>query len=172
MTEAAAKATTSEKPENWKERLADLKYRMTLAHDGVQVEKDMRRHAVIERLIKKTQDGTLQQATDEPMDKTLDEDMAVRIGDESHIHYHNAPSNETTTTSPPTSQTKDQPKSSLAKTAATIGLATALGGVGLAAPIAAYNLTKPAPQNTTIVEDPTTDTNTKYGLRIYRDEQQ
>ena len=142
---------------------------MTLAHDGVQVEKDMRRHAVVERLIKKTQDGTLQQATGEPMDKQLDEEMAVRIGDESHIHYHNAPTNETNTTTPPPSQEKDQSKGSLAKTAATIGLAAALGGAGLAAPIAAYNLTKPSSPSVTVVEDPTVDTDTKYGLKIYKD---
>lgn len=153
--------TTANQERNWKEKLADLKYRTAIAHDALQIDKDMRRQAVVERLIKKTQDGTLMEKTSEPMDKQLEEEMAVRIGDESHIHYHNE------------SKPSSDQASGIGKTLAAAGLAVAGLGAGIAAPIAAYNLTRP----TTAVVQPAspvvdTDTDTKYGLRIYRDEQQ
>ena len=149
---------------NWKEKLADLKYRMALAHDGVQIEKDMRRQAVVERLIKKTQDGTLQNATTEPMDKQLEDEMAVRIGDESHVHYH-------TETKPVLSQPQPSATSSMAKTLAAAGLAAAGLGAGAALPIAAYQMFKQAPTNVIVPTDTDTDTNTQYGLRVYRDDE-
>lgn len=134
---------------------------MSIAHDALQIDKDMRRQAVVERLIKKTQDGTLMERTSEPMDKQLEEEMAVRIGDESHIHYHNE------------SKPISEQASGIGKTLAAAGLAAAGLGAGIAAPIAAYNLTR----HTTQIVQPTqefvdtdTDTDTKYGLRIYRED--
>ena len=67
--------------------------------------------------------------------------------------------------------TQAAPASSLAKTLGMAGLAAAGLGVGAAAPILAYNLTKPAVEQT-FVEDPTVDTDTQYGWKIYRDEEQ
>ena len=155
----------NQQPNDWKEKLADQHWKLKLADFGVQIDKDMRRQAMVERLIKKTQDGTLDQETNEPMDKKLEDEMGVRIGDE--IHYHNE------TTPPPTKNEARPPNPptapSLAKKAAAIGLATALGGAGLAAPIAAWNLTR-QPDQTTVIEGGN-DTDTRYGLRIYRDEQ-
>lgn len=62
--------------------------------------------------------------------------------------------------------------SNLAKTIAAAGLAAAGLGAGAALPIAAYQLLKPA-TNVTVnqpsLED--TDTNSQYGLRIFRQEQ-
>ena len=94
------------------------------------------------------------------MDKQLDEEMAVRIGDESHIHYHNE------------SKPVSEKASGIAKTLAAAGLAAAGLGAGVALPIAAYQLLKP---DTNVVVQPTTpvvgtDTDTKYGLKIFRDE--
>jgi len=147
---------TASQEKNWKENLADLKYKMALAHDAVQIDKDMRRQAVVERLIKKTQDGTLMQQTDEPMDKQIEEEMAVRIGDESHIHYHNEQKEP---------QQVPQASSGLGKALATAGLAAIGVGGAASLPILAWNLSR---QDQQAVVD--TDTDTQYGLRIYRDE--
>ena len=138
------------RPENWKAKLAELWYQTKLADTGVQIEKDLRRQKSIERLVKKTQDGTLGQATSEPMDE---ESETVNVGNEIH-HHHGQPK----TTSP------------LVKGIATAGLAVAGLGAGVAAPIAAWNLTrKIAPA---VTEQPTMeDTDTKYGIRIFRGEE-
>ena len=74
--------------------------------------------------------------------------------------------NTTTPPSPP------KPESSLGKTLAGIGLAAAGIGAGAALPIAAYQLLKP--DTTNVVVQPTNpvvgvDTDTKYGLKIFRD---
>lgn len=157
------KQTNSQEPTTWKERVADQWWKLKLADFGVQIDKDMRRHAMVERLVKKTQDGTLQQVTAEPMDKTLDEQMGVRIGDE--IHYHN-----TQATKPVKSEQQTQ-GSSLGKTLAAAGLAAAGLGAGVALPIAAWNMTRPDTQ-VVVEQNPgiDTDTDTQYGLKIYRDD--
>ena len=54
----------------------------------------------------------------------------------------------------------------LAKTLAGVGLAAAGVGTGLALPIAAYQMLKPA---TNVVVPTDTDTNTEYGLQIFRE---
>ena len=153
--------TQQAEPIQWKEKLARDWYRVKLADQALQVDKDMRRQAIIERLIKKTQEGTLQTPTAEPMDNQFDEPMAVRIGDESHIHYHNEKS--VTEAAP-----KDKP-SSIGKTLAGIGLAAAGLGTGAALPIAAYQLLRP---DTNVIVPPSvdTDTDTRYKLRVFRDE--
>ena len=63
-----------------------------------------------------------------------------------------------------------KPESNLGKTLAGIGLAAAGLGVGAALPIAAYQLLK-KPDTTNVVVPPSvdTDTDTKYGLKIFRD---
>ena len=62
-----------------------------------------------------------------------------------------------------------KPESNIAKTLAGIGLAAAGLGVGAALPIAAYQLLRP---DTNVIVPPSvdTDTDTKYGLKIFRDE--
>ena len=57
---------------------------MKLAHDGVQIEKDLRRDRSIHRLVKKTQDGTLGTPTEESKDEAED---VVNVGNEIHYHY-------------------------------------------------------------------------------------
>ena len=47
--------------------------------------------ALNERLVKKRQDMTLGNETAEPMDKLLEEDMGVNVGDTVVNHYHPAP---------------------------------------------------------------------------------
>lgn len=63
-------------------------------------------------------------------------------------------------------QAPAKPTSSLARTLAAAGLVLA----GSAAPIAAWNLTRPSQPSEAITE-PATDTDTQYGLRIYRGDQ-
>lgn len=140
---------TTTRPKEWKERLAELWYQTKLANDALQIDKDSRRQRSVERLVKKTQDGTLGQATAEPMD---DDDDTVSVGNEIH-HHHPAP------------PTPLPPKPSVAKSLAAAGLAAAGLGIGAAAPIAVWNLTKDA---TEVIEGD--DTDTKYGLKIFRDE--
>lgn len=64
------------------------------------------------------------------------------------------------------------PKTDLAKSAVAAGVAALLLGTGITAPLVAWNLTRPAiEQAKEIVEKPTPvfdDTDTQYGLRIYR----
>ena len=95
-----------------------------------------------------------------------EDDMGDQIvlGDIRTIHNPPAP------TPPPA----PSPTSSLAKTLAGFGLAAAGLGAGAALPIAAYQMFKPDPPGPVVVTPPSvdTDTDTKYGLKIYRDEQQ
>jgi len=85
-------------------------------------------------------------------DEVADDEMGdqIQIGDTSHQHYHG----------------EQARGSGLAKTILCAGLAAAGLGLGAAAPIVAYNLTK---QPTT--EEPASDADTKYGLRIYQEQQ-
>jgi len=61
---------------------------MRLAWECQQVEKDQRRQAIVERLMRKTQDGTL--GRPEPQPEEI-EPMGVHIGDANVSHYHPAP---------------------------------------------------------------------------------
>jgi hypothetical protein len=134
-----------------------------LADNGLQIEKDGRRQAVLERLIRKTQDGTLGTSTNEPMDKALEEDMSVSVGNETYIH-HEAP--------PPAPVPQESKLSGIAKVVAASGLAAAGLGSAAAIPIAAWNLARPA-QTTVVQEAPDfedTDTDTKYNLRIFKED--
>lgn len=91
---------------------------------------------------------------------TSEEDMGDQIvlGDIRTEHHHAAPQPST--------------GSNIAKTLAAAGLAAAGLGAGAALPIAAYQMFKQQPSTNVIVPNDTdTDTNTQYGLRIFRDEQ-
>lgn len=150
MTTTTTEKPTATDPPDWKSRLGDLWYKTKVADYALQIDKDDRRQRILERLAKKTQDGTLGEATAEPSD--AGDDMGVAVGNEIH-HHHQQP--------------KAEPASTVAKTLATAGLAAAGLGAGISAPILAYNLTrpdKPAQADTAFV-----DTDTQYGLRVYRD---
>jgi len=74
-------------PQTFREQLAKRWWELKLADFGMQIEKDGRRQLIIERLIKKTQDGTLGKITEESMDAILKDDpMGVHIGDHQHVY--------------------------------------------------------------------------------------
>lgn len=157
-----SQATSQGRPDNWKEKIAKNWYLTKVADNALQIEKDGRRQAAIERLIKKTQDGSLGKPTDEPMDEELGE-MAVNVGNETYVH--NA--------APPVAPAPPESKlAGAAKVLAATGLAAAGLGTAAALPIAAYGLMKPdaAPVTVEVPRQEDRDTNTKYNLRIYRDE--
>jgi len=72
----------------WAEKLKKNWANTRLAHEGLALERMQRQGALVERLVRKTQDGTLGQSTDEPEDEV--DEMGVAIGNE--IHYHYGPS--------------------------------------------------------------------------------
>ena len=74
-------------PQTFREQLAKRWWELKVADFGMQIEKDGRRQLLIERLIKKTQDGTLGVSTNESMDNVLKDDpMGVHIGDHQHVY--------------------------------------------------------------------------------------
>ncbi|WP_436716577.1 hypothetical protein U8335_03955 [Roseiconus lacunae] len=160
---------TTTRPETWREKIANDWFLGKVADNMLQIDKDDRRQRLTERLIKKTQDGTLGKPTTEPMDG---DDMGVSVGNEINYHYSQPAAQ-------PAPAPAASPATSIAKTVAAAGLALAGLGTGTALPIAAYNLTKPAAD--AVVERietprpdpapaPTIDTDTRYGLQIYRGE--
>lgn len=70
-------------PAGWRESLVELWWGRKILDDAVQVEKDRRRQLIVERLIKKTQDGTLGTKTDDPFPN---DEMAVSVGHQYHWH--------------------------------------------------------------------------------------
>ena len=68
---------------DYREQLHKQWWQVKVADQALQVEKDRRRQLFNERLIKKTQDGTLSCPTDEPgIDDALrDDPMGIKIGD-------------------------------------------------------------------------------------------
>lgn len=142
-------ATT--KPANWKEKLAQLWYETKVADLALQLDKDDRRQRSVERLIRKTQDGTLGEVSSQDDE---DESMGVSVGNETITNNYHQP------------QTPSK-SSSVATALVAAGLTAAGIGVGAAAPIAAWNLTRQQASPSEVIQD--TDTDTKYGLQIFRD---
>ena len=105
-----------------------------LADESLQVEAGRRRNLIVERLIKKTQDGTLGKLANDPWPE--ESDMRV-ASDDTTIHYHL-----------PAEPAPPLPARSGIGTLAKVGLGGALlaGGVGLGAviPLAWSHLTRPA----------------------------
>lgn len=136
------------RPKTWADKLVEVAGQMRLANDASMMEKDLRQRQLVERLVKKTQDGTIGTPTSELVDGELGE-MAVSVGNE----VHNYPA----------------PKSGgLAKTIAAVGLAAAGLGTGAAVPIAAMQWMKNDSPQTTIKA--IGDGDTRYGLRIFKDD--
>ena len=79
---------TEEPAEAWQEAFKRQWMQTRLAWECQQVEKDQRRQAIVERLMRKTQDGTL--GRPEPQPEEI-EPMGVHIGDANVSHYHPAP---------------------------------------------------------------------------------
>jgi len=143
--------------ETWSQQMIRRWVGLKMAHDSVQVAKDLRRQAIVERLIRKTQDGTLGTPTDDwPLGNTDAGGMGVQVGD-TIIHQHVSEQHRT------------------AGALGTLGkaaLAAALIGTGAALPLAAGALmqsfaartqTTPAPAPSA---PPTADHDTQYQLRL------
>jgi len=78
---------TATGPQTFREHLAKRWWECKLADFGLQIEKDGRRQLMVERLVKKIQDGTLGKVTEESMDVVLKDDpMGVHIGDHQHVY--------------------------------------------------------------------------------------
>lgn len=139
--------------ENVLKKLAYIK----LGERGYQMVKDQGRQRLVERLVKKTQDGTLGKVTEEDKlsNATDGEDMSFKLGDSFETHHHYT-------------QQQQQPaatsngNSSLAKWALAAGLlASGLGGGALAA-----SLLKSPPSS----PPASADSDTRYGLKVYEGE--
>jgi len=118
---------------------AGLKY----ADYGLQIEKDSRRQDLVERLIRKTQDGTLGQPTGEPL---LGDDMGVTVGDTISNHYHQ----------------ESRGIGLAGKIALSVALLAAGAGAGAVIPALLADKAETPPT----IE--TTDTDTRYGIRLFR----
>jgi hypothetical protein len=127
---------------------------LKLGERGFQLAKDQSRQSLVERLVKKSQDGTIgQKDGDNPSGPMSDEDMAVSVGDQFETHHHYPPPQQ------PAKEKDDG--SALSKWALAAGLlATGLGGGALA-------MSMLKGDNPPAVSD---DTNTKYGLKLYEGE--
>jgi hypothetical protein len=82
-------------PQSWKEKIARQWWGLKMLDTEVQIAKDQSRQKLVERLVRKTQDGTLGQLDDgEGEDKEDDDEMATsfQVGDNNtHHHHHPAP---------------------------------------------------------------------------------
>jgi len=135
--------------ETWREKVAKNWINTRLAHEGMMLDKIQRQGALVRRLIRKTQNGTLGTATDEPEDAVEADDVGVMIGNEIHNHYGQQPtpsapsasvsSGAGTEARPATVETAETP---LWKKAA--ALAAVMAGTGGAAGLASYLTTQPA----------------------------
>ena len=145
----------SNPPGSLRENLIKKWGRLKLGDYALQVEKDGRRQQIVERLIRKTQDGTLGKPTTEADDNAAwpESDMAINLGDTTTNVYHQPP------------QASDGNRGrAFGKAALLVGLlAAGLGGGALAATLLGGKET-PA----RAVTD--TDTNTQYGLRLLQKE--
>ena len=62
-----------------------------IADQAAAIERINREGSLVQRLVKKTQDGTLGKASSEPMDTGLEEEMAVTVGDTINHHHYPTP---------------------------------------------------------------------------------
>jgi len=119
----------------------------------------------LKRLMLKTQNGSVGRP-DAAVDRLMEDNMQVRIGDEVH-HHHPAPEPTTTTAPQPaaTSAPAGAPRSTLTDWLKRAAVAAALLGTGGAIPVAgAYllNWIRPA----TEAAPAAVDTDTQYELRL------
>ena len=131
---------------SWKEKIVRGWMGTRLAHEALQVQKDARRQTIVERLIRKTQDGTLGQkdahAEVEP--------MGVHVGDITNHHY------------PPAAR---QQTGTLAKLAVVAALVAGGAGLGAGGPWLLDAL-QPPPADVT----QPSDQDTLFDLRLVPDE--
>ncbi len=121
-----------------------------VAGEAAQLEKLLRQHQLVERLVKKRQDGTIGQPTEEPGDG---EDVGVSVGNTINHYYP-------TQTQPAAAPVASSPGAAVAPAATSdwkkaLALAAALlggSGVGVAVPWALGAFNKPAATNTTVVQ--------------------
>jgi len=71
---------------DWREKVASNWINTRLGHEGLMMDKIQKEGALVRRLVRKTQNGTVGQATDEPEDAEEADPVGVMIGNE--IHYH------------------------------------------------------------------------------------
>jgi len=135
---------------------------LKLADQAMGMDRTNRQARLVERLVRKAQDGTI--GTPEqgagPSGVEGGEDM-VRVGDENHYHYPPAPP------APPPTVATPPASGGLASFAAKAALVTAiaagsgLGGAGLAA----WMLSRPDSEKPATVESPS-DVDNEYSLSI------
>ncbi len=71
----------------WKKRLTKNWVNTRLAHEAVAIDRTQQQANLVQRLVRKTQNGTLGEETVEPEDI---EGMGVAVGNETHNHYYPA----------------------------------------------------------------------------------
>jgi hypothetical protein len=113
-------------PVPWPEKFKRMWMETRLAHEAMTLEKLQRQSGLVDRLVRKTQDGTLGKPTGEPQEFAEAATMGVMIGNEIHHHYEpGAPSK--TATGP----AADTPLWKKAAALAAIMAATGGGGAAL-----------------------------------------
>jgi hypothetical protein len=133
------------RPVNWKERLADKAVRLRLLERLQTGSKFNRQAKIVERLVRKQQDGTLGKPE---ANAAAEQDEVITVGDQIQYHYHGS------------AKEQSAKKSSGLAKAAILAAGIATGGIGLgAAPIVIDMLTKPAASTDT-------DTDTTVDLEI------
>jgi hypothetical protein len=136
---------------------------LKLGERAYQLEKDQGRQRLVERLVRKTQDGTLGKATDDKEPDIAKDDMSVQVGDTENVthHHHYAPPEPAQQEPAKPEPTKDS-TSAMGKWALAGGLlAAGLGGGALATAMMRGNDTTPPAVSLD-------DSNTRYGLKLYQ----
>lgn len=129
-----------------------------VAGEAAQLEKLLRQNAIVERLVKKRQDGTIGQPTQEPQDRSLGEDVGVSVGNTIN-HYYPPPIQQPAAAldaaspgSPaaPAAASASATKAGIGKTLALAAALLGGSGIGAAVPWALGAYGKQAVTNTTI----------------------
>ena len=139
----------SNQPTTWQQRLAERWWKTKLADNALQIAKDARRQQVVERLIRKTQDGTLGSET---ADWSLDDDMGVQVGDNMTVQVQ-------------------QPlrTGGVSRLLFAAALLASGGGVGALAAWAATSLVRPNPSAIVPTASDHRDADTRYEFGLVHD---
>ena len=114
-------------PRDWRERLGQQWWSVKMMERLQGLDMGDRRNKIVTRLVRKTQNGTLGQPTDEPEDEDV---SSYKVGDEIHNHY---------SPPPPDNRARDL-------------LLAAIAGLGLGAGAMYLNKPDPGPDKDSRVE--------------------
>lgn len=81
----------------WREKVKRNWINMRLGHEAMMMDKLQKQGALVERLVRKAQDGSLGTSTDEPEEA---DSMGVMVGNEIHNHYGPEPTEASPSVSP------------------------------------------------------------------------